>query len=489
MTPPPKVDLSYQDSDANSAPTSHTELVASSTPPQPTSSGSVGVAYPGPLYQEVGELLQRRTPVNETDNQENSITEANNEHYSEVRRAPPHADSTATATFPLYQEVEDITQRGKPVDSNKLVNDTDLIELSDMRDIPTIDDVEDVDSRLITSEFVGASPGPFGGIHPHRLYDEVTERPRLILPANFVEATDNYSPEPNLHDSHIQNSTPPPPDSSPIPTYATVTPRSARSRGTVDNEEQPPVLERHHNESPQLSHTYHTQNSTPDSPPIPAYATVTPPSARSRRTADILDQPPLLDNNLPELSQMSRTQNTAPPLPPRGLSPNPAYAAVTPPSTQSTRAADILDQHPQVDNDSPELSHTSRDHNTTPPIPTYSTVTPRSARSRRTVEHPPDLDHSHDSSPEPLHTSRIQNYTPPPPDSSPLPAYAAVAPHSVRSRGAEDVLEQPPKLELASPGLQPCPLSHFANGRYLPPEESFLDEWDDYKIPPEGTLV
>ena len=57
----------------------------------------------------------------------------------------------------------------------------------------------------------------------------------------------------------------------------------------------------------------------------------------------------------------------------------------------------------------------------------------------------------------------------------------------------DNVLEQAPKLELASPtDFQPYPLLpqyNFSDGRYLPPEDNFLDEWDDYKIPPDGTLV
>ena len=514
ITPPPKVDPTYQEvvelPDTNSAPTSHVELVTSSTPPLPVRSACDNapsftpplpvrsacdnVPIPGPIYQEVGELPQRRTPVSEIDNQDSSITEAHNEHDSEIRLIPVQpavSDSTGTTTHPLYQEVPNIIQRGIPTDSNKVADNGDLIELSNMRDLPTIDDdIEDVDSKFTPPQFIGASPGPFGGIRPDRWYDEVTERPRVISPANFVEATD-ISPEPNLRASPIQNSSPPPPNSSPIPTYATVTPLSARSRGTVDELEQQPESEHRQNDSPEFMHTVHSQNFTPPpsgSSPIPAYATVTPPPTQSRRT---VDQPPQIDNDSPEVSHTSRAQNSTPP-----LSTIPPYATVTPPSVRSRRTVEVFDKPPQIDNDSPQESHTSHAQNSTPPlpgsstIPPYATVTPRSARSRAAVEHSPNVDHS---SPEPLHASRIQNSTPPPPNSSPLPAYSAVAPHSTRSRGREDVLEQPPKLELASPtGFQPYPPSpqyNFADSRYLPSGDDFPDEWDDYKIPPGGTLV
>ena len=125
--------------------------------------------------------------------------------------------------------------------------------------------------------------------------------------------------------------------------------------------------------------------------------------------------------------------------------------------------------------------------------PTQLTIISRLARSRGQVEQSPDVHHSLNNSPEPLHTRRVQNSTPPPPDSSPHPAYTVVTPRSARSRGTEDIVEQPPKLELASPtSFQPYPHSppyNFADSRYLPPADSFLDEWDDYKIPPGGTQV
>ena len=78
-------------------------------------------------------------------------------------------------------------------------------------------------------------------------------------------------------------------------------------------------------------------------------------------------------------------------------------------------------------------------------------------------------------------------------EATPLPAYSAVAPSSARSRGAEGVVEQAPKLELACPtAFQPYPLSRqysFGDSRYLSPGDNFQDEWDDFKIPPGGTLV
>ena len=78
-------------------------------------------------------------------------------------------------------------------------------------------------------------------------------------------------------------------------------------------------------------------------------------------------------------------------------------------------------------------------------------------------------------------------------EATPLPAYSAVAPSSARSRGAEGVVEQAPKLELACPtGFQPYPLSRqysFGDSRYLSSGDNFQDEWDDFKIPPGGTLV
>ena len=94
------------------------------------------------------------------------------------------------------------------------------------------------------------------------------------------------------------------------------------------------------------------------------------------------------------------------------------------------------------------------------------------------------------NSSEPL-TSRVTNSTPPPPSSSPLPAYVSVAPRSTRSRGTVDVSEQAPKLELAPPDSRSYPLSpqHSSRDYYLHPGENLLDEWDDFKIPPGGTLV
>ena len=71
-----------------------------------------------------------------------------------------------------------------PTDSNKVAGDSDLIELSDIRNLSAVnDDIEEVDGRFSPPQFVGASQGPFGGIHPDRLYDEVTEHPhQQILP-------------------------------------------------------------------------------------------------------------------------------------------------------------------------------------------------------------------------------------------------------------------------------------------------------------------
>ena len=491
---PPIVDPTYQEvvelPNTNTAPTSHVELMTNSSPSLPAHSAADSAPIPGPIYQEVGELPERRTPINETDNQDNGLTEANchDEHDSEVRLTPVQAvasDTTGTATLPLYQEVSNVVQNGVPIDSNKVADDSDLIELSETRDLSTIgNDIEEVDGRFSPLQFIGANQGPFGGIHPDRLYDEVTERPRVISPANFAEAA-NISPEPNFHAgaSPVQNASPTPPNSSPLPTYATVTPRSARSKGAVEKPEQPGS----HNESPDFVHTSHPRNFTPppsNSSPIPPYATVTPPSVRSRRT---IDQTPRTENESPELFHTSQAQGSTPPLP--GSSTIPPYATVTPPSIRSRRTVDTLDQ-PQIDNDSPEEWYNTQAENSTPPppgaspLPTYATVTPRSARSRG---------NNRNNSPEPLHSPRMQNSTPPPPNSSPLPAYTAVAPHSASLRPSDNVLEQAPKLELASPtSFQPYPLSpqyNFPDGRYLPPEDSFLDEWDDFKIPPEGTLV
>jgi hypothetical protein len=387
------------------------------------------------------------------------------------------------ATYPLYQEVSNVIPNGTPTDLNKIADDSELIELSDTRDLSAIgDDIEDVDGRFTPPQFVGVNQGPFGGIHPDRLYDEVTERPRVISPANFAEAVD-ILPEPDSHPSPIQNPSPTPPNSSPLPTYATVTPRSARSRGTVDKLEQQPEPQ---NDSPEFMHTSRIHNFTPppsNSSPIPAYAIVTPPSVRSRTT----DQPPRIENESPEVLHTSRTHSSTPPIP--GSSTIPPYATVTPPSIRSRRTMDTLDQPPQID-DSPEEWYNIQAQDSTPPppgsspLPTYATVTPRSARSGGNVRN---------NSPEPFHTPRIQNSTPPPPDSSPLPAYADIASHSASSRPTDNVLEQPPTLELASPtGFQPYPLSpqyNFADSRYLPAAESFQDEWDDYKIPLDGTLV
>ena len=502
VIPSLKVDPTYQEvvelPDTNSAPTGHVELVTVSTPPLPVRSGRDSAPIPGPIYQEVAELPQRRTPVNESDNQDNRVTEVHEEHDSEVRQTPVQAtasDLTDTAPYPLYQEVANATsiQDGVPTDSNLIADNNGLIELSDMWDLPAIgDDIEHVESRLSPSQFDGSSSSPFGGIYPiNRLYDEVTERPRVISPANFADAT-NTSPQPTLHTSAVQSTSPTPPNSSPIPAYASVIPRSARSKGTVDRLEIQPEPKR---DSPEFIHTSQTQNFTPPPSslsPIPAYATVTPPSIRARRT---LDQPPQSENDSLEVLRASHAQNSTPPLP--DSSSIVPYASVTPPSGRSGRTVDLLDQPPQVvDNDS---SHASHSQNSTPPppgsspLPTYATVIPRSARSRGQVEQSPDVHHSLNNSPEPLHTPHFQNSTPPPPDSSPLPAYTAVAPCSARSRGAEDVVEQPPKLELASStSFQPYPHSppyNFADSRYLPPADSFLDEWDDYKIPPGGTLV
>ena len=214
VVPPPTVDPTYQEvvelPDANTAPTSHVELVTNFSPSLPAHSIADSAPIPGPIYQEVGELPERRTPVNETDNQENGITEANclDEHDSEVRLTPVQAvasDSTGTATLPLYQEVSNVVQNGVPTDSNKVADDSDLIELSETRDLSAVgNDIEEVDGRFSPPQFIGASEGPFGGIHPDRLYDEVTERPRVISPANFVEAA-NISPESNIHASPVQN--------------------------------------------------------------------------------------------------------------------------------------------------------------------------------------------------------------------------------------------------------------------------------------------
>ena len=436
VTPPPKVDPTYQEvvelSDTNSAPTSRVELVSNSTPLLPVHSTSDNAPVPGPIYQEVGELPQRRTPDIETVTQDN-LTEAHNERGSDVRQTLVQAaasDSTGMATHPFYQEVPNILQSS---DSNKVADNNDLIELSDMRDLAAIDDdvIEDVDGRF-TPQFVGTSPGPFRGIHHDRLYDEVTERPRVIAPASFAEPND-ISPEPNLRTSPIHSATPTSPNSSPLPTYATVTPRSARFKETANTLEQSEPQ----NGSPQFVHISHAQALTPPpstSSPIPAYATVTPPSVRSR---GMVDKPIQVENDLPEVLLTTRAQDSTPP--PPGLSTIPPYATVTPPSVRSRRAVDILDQPPQIDNDLSQEWYASHSQNSTPPppgsspLPTYATVTPRSARSRRTVEQSPNVHHSRNNSPEPSHVSRIENSTPPPPDSSPL---LAASPGPLR-RGGE----------------------------------------------------
>ena len=120
VVPPPNVEPTYQEvvelPDTNTAPTSGVELVTSSSPSLPAHSTADSVPIPGPIYQEVGELPERRIPVNEMDSQDNGVTEAqcHNEHDLEVRLTPVQAaapDSTDMATLPLYQEVSNECQQ------------------------------------------------------------------------------------------------------------------------------------------------------------------------------------------------------------------------------------------------------------------------------------------------------------------------------------------------------------------------------------------
>ena len=241
---PPKVDPTYQDivelSDAIEAPTSHVELLASSTPPLSVNPYPASMPNPGHIYQEVTELPERRVPV---DNQKlrpdtTELPTSYNEH--EVRLTPPQgvvSDSAGTATN-LYQEVPDLPPRGMSVNSNEIVDNRNVIHT---REAPVHGiDNNHVDSRLTPPQLI--SGNALGGFNSYRVYDEVTERPQVITPVNFVEATDDYnSPEPLT--SRVGNSTPPPPSSSPLPAYATVAPCSTRSRGTEDVPEQPSNLE------------------------------------------------------------------------------------------------------------------------------------------------------------------------------------------------------------------------------------------------------
>ena len=453
---PPKVDPTYQDivelSDANEAPTSHVELLASSTPSLSVNPYPASMPNPGPIYQEVTELPERRVPV---DNQElrpdtTELPTSYDEH--EVRLTPPQgvvSDSAGTATN-LYQEVPDLPPRGMSVNSNEIVDNRNLIDT--IREAPVNGmDNDHVDSRLTPPQPV--SGNTFGGFNSYRVYDEVTERPRVITPVNFAEATDDYnSPEPLT--SHVGNSTPPPPSSSPLPTYATVAPRSTRSRRTEDVPEQPSNLE-------VAPHDLQSYPLSPQHDEVTERPRVITPVSFVESTDNYNSPEPLT----------SRVGNSTPP--PPSSPPLPTYATVAPRSTRSRGTADIPEQPPKLELASPDLQ-------SFPLYPQHDEITerPRVISPASFVESTANYNSS-----EPL-TSRVTNSTPPPPSSSPLPAYASVAPRSTRSRGTVDVSEQAPNLEIAPPDSHSYPFPHSSR-----PGENFLDEWDDFKIPPGGTLV
>lgn len=475
----PALDPTYQDtvelSDTTSAPTAHVELLDSADSAQLASSDHI---HPGPIYQEVApELPQRTTPVDMSGTQEMSELPRTSCMDREVVLTPSQPNITLestdimTATYPVYQEVSDAMQDAKV--SNNLganVDNCNFIKLSDVHELTAVENGIEHDVGALTPPTVSSLH--FGDSHQDPTYDELVECPRVITPVNSTTGVPSQNGSPDS--IRLESSTP---DSSPVPPYATVTPRSARTNKPENVTEQLSDF-KHDPDTPPRPSSASCQD------PVPPYATVTPRSLRVKKAKDVSEQLSDFEHSPDTPSSASREDHILP------------YATVTPPSGRANNTNDVskrLSDLRRSPSTSPQPLSPFRLPNSTPPPPD---LPPRPARATgaphesgwRDIENPGDeFGRFGQRSP--------QNSTPPPPNSSPLPAYASIAPRLIRSTEMEDVSQEVPKLDLASPGLHSHHLSPHQSSsgtrNYIPSEEdiNLLDEWDDFKIPPGGTLV